>query len=183
MAARIVLNEAGERCIELDLDAVAKHLLCDACDQLLVDAVTLTECAHTFCEACVLSKLEAHEIGQVCPKCRTPVTWDQLKPDFNIRSLMGKLFRPAPVQTAESKQSLHLLRANSPNPALVVSLLGTTTVRRVKRYVGKRLGATGSKVSMRCQGQLLDGNDTVQAVRTRLWRNPSREMDWTFDVE
>ncbi|KAH9254749.1 hypothetical protein BASA81_007300 [Batrachochytrium salamandrivorans] len=92
MATRIVEDQAGERCIEVDLDAVAKHLMCDTCNRLLVDAMTLTECAHTFCEACILLKIKQHGIGQVCPKCHTPVTWDQLKPDCNIRSLMDKLF-------------------------------------------------------------------------------------------
>ncbi|KAH9262608.1 hypothetical protein BASA82_000356 [Batrachochytrium salamandrivorans] len=59
MATRIVEDQAGERCIEVDLDAVAKHLMCDTCNRLLVDAMTLTECAHTFCEACILLKNQA----------------------------------------------------------------------------------------------------------------------------
>lgn len=47
--------------------ALAAALACDACAGVLIDPVTATACAHTFCRACINGWLDGG--GRACPGC------------------------------------------------------------------------------------------------------------------
>nr|CAB3264701.1 polycomb group RING finger protein 3 [Phallusia mammillata] len=59
--------------MELQLDRTVKlrelneHITCLICGGYLIDATTITECLHTFCRSCLVSRIEEEKHN--CPKC------------------------------------------------------------------------------------------------------------------
>lgn len=86
--------------MEIDLDRISVYFTCALCNEFFRNAVTLTECVHSFCEKCVMDYLDA--VSASCPTCQTAVIYTQVKPDTSIRSLLNKFFGDELVATNSS---------------------------------------------------------------------------------
>uniref|UniRef100_A0A915PBC3 RING-type domain-containing protein n=1 Tax=Setaria digitata TaxID=48799 RepID=A0A915PBC3_9BILA len=66
----VVLHLMQTDCFMKDIHGadLNENLCCSLCKSYLIDAVTLTECLHSYCRACLLGNIEKDEVYH-CTKC------------------------------------------------------------------------------------------------------------------
>ncbi|EPZ32088.1 hypothetical protein ROZALSC1DRAFT_31028 [Rozella allomycis CSF55] len=72
-------------------DELRKILDCPLCHKLCSQAMTITDCMHTFCKSCILNYVKKNH---KCPECKLKIdaaTISNIKPDYQIQSLIKKI--------------------------------------------------------------------------------------------
>jgi len=81
-----------EKTMIVQLKDLNCNLVCPLCAGYLIDATTITECAHTFCKSCIVKHLQ---MSYLCPQCETKVHETQpllrLKSDRVMQEIVYKL--------------------------------------------------------------------------------------------
>ncbi|XP_046850786.1 polycomb group RING finger protein 1-like [Xenia sp. Carnegie-2017] len=71
------------------------HITCPVCQGYLVDAITITECLHSFCRGCIVKHFERVRCNYKCPLCHELVhktnPWYNLKTDCVLQDIVNKL--------------------------------------------------------------------------------------------
>ncbi|QDZ17787.1 RING-type domain-containing protein [Chloropicon primus] len=86
----------GEAGCDERRELIKIRLTCPLCKEPYKEATTITECIHTFCRACLDSKLQIGKDNE-CPTCRTPLGADpyqknQIRFDAVLNDIVTKLF-------------------------------------------------------------------------------------------
>ena len=69
-----------------------EHLICSLCMGYLRDAMTVTECLHTFCKSCIHQHFADH---LTCPTCEVnlgPVAQEKIRSDRAMQNIVDKVF-------------------------------------------------------------------------------------------
>mmetsp|Transcript_73640 Transcript_73640/g.119530 ORF Transcript_73640/g.119530 Transcript_73640/m.119530 type:complete len:251 (-) Transcript_73640:381-1133(-) len=69
-----------------------EHLICSLCMGYLRDAMTVTECLHTFCKPCIHQHFAEH---LTCPTCEVhlgPVPSEKIRSDRAMQNIVDKVF-------------------------------------------------------------------------------------------
>ncbi|CAG0907004.1 unnamed protein product [Cyprideis torosa] len=70
------------------VDPIPKSMKCSICFKLMLDALLLPSCGHTFCGPCARDCAERQ--GK-CPLCMQPSSPDSLRPNHALRHVVGEL--------------------------------------------------------------------------------------------
>ena len=76
---------------------IKNALTCHLCQDLFIEATTITECLHTFCRACIIPKIKVGTNANTCPYCGIPIAPDpftckQIIFDRTLDDIVTKLF-------------------------------------------------------------------------------------------
>uniref|UniRef100_A0ACD5WBM8 Uncharacterized protein n=1 Tax=Avena sativa TaxID=4498 RepID=A0ACD5WBM8_AVESA len=121
-------------------DALAASLTCPLCHDLFREASSFVECLHTFCQECIMKKIDNEDIDS-CPVCQIDLgiaPEEKLRPDHNLQSIRNKVFplktevdaSKIPTSTSPAKKkerSLSSLVVETPKIATQTSLTGQRT--------------------------------------------------------
>ena len=55
--------------IKCDLGRLRRSLKCESCSKVLSNALTITECLHSFCAPCINEEVRDNGTTNKCPKC------------------------------------------------------------------------------------------------------------------
>ena len=81
--------------LKVDLSKLKKHITCSLCSGIYRNPITINECMHTFCKACLFKEFFNKPNNTVCPKCNINLggkPWDSFIVDNSINSLINILF-------------------------------------------------------------------------------------------
>ncbi|KAF2875266.1 hypothetical protein BDV95DRAFT_591978 [Massariosphaeria phaeospora] len=165
----------GERAgaIQLDLE---KELTCSICTDLLFQPLTLLDCLHTFCGACLKewfafqasTATSAHPY--TCPSCRASVRSTQR--NATTTTLLD-MFLKANPEKGKNKQEMDLARERYKPGDTVLPKLRKRDEPAAEE--DRRLMEEVQQLSLRELGIPSDSNNTLEPPRERRRRSRSRE--------
>ncbi|KAK9821239.1 hypothetical protein WJX81_007275 [Elliptochloris bilobata] len=158
--------------------AVAACLACDLCGGMLDNPVTVPECMHSFCRACIDAALSeaSRSAGAQCPACAEvgeatmlgvrPYADRRLQPDVVLAELARKLF---PVADRRRDDAFRLARARRTE---FEGGLPGNIAPALARYVAEQLGLPQAEaVELACGRNVLPGvatlGETLDALRAQ----------------
>eukprot|EP01012_Entosiphon_sulcatum_P008490 TRINITY_DN14622_c0_g1_i1.p1 TRINITY_DN14622_c0_g1~~TRINITY_DN14622_c0_g1_i1.p1 ORF type:complete len:741 (-),score=68.60 TRINITY_DN14622_c0_g1_i1:5-2227(-) len=77
------------RSVELYVSPPPPSLLCGIGKGVLVEAVSLQPCGHSFCSKCLSDRMRG--AAAACPVCAAPIQPDSIQPNTNAREAAGQL--------------------------------------------------------------------------------------------
>ncbi|XP_073526235.1 uncharacterized protein [Phyllobates terribilis] len=146
-------------------------MTCPICDNLLLEATTISICLHTFCRNCIYEKLSDDDYD-TCPVCDislgcNPV--DKLRPDHNLQDIRAKIFPMKRKHVSVSppakrkERSLSSLVVNTPK----VSVHAGVPERNKRAF---RRKSSSTRESSSSHEDLADDN-VVESSSNKMLRN------------
>ncbi|TVU44571.1 hypothetical protein EJB05_04016 [Eragrostis curvula] len=174
--------------------ALAACLTCPLCSRLLRDAVTITECLHTFCRKCISEEFINKAICR-CPTCSIDLgcaPLEKLRVDHSLQYVRSKVFpsKRQKIEAAEvtppftspikrKEKSLSSLTIHAPQ----VSLQKCMTKRRTKASCLHNLSShstfRGSNVTKKVRGWRPLSSHFRAAKNKRSLRSNSEDVNKT----
>jgi hypothetical protein len=66
----MTVENPGAAEVEVDMATLKASLACPLCDDMYRFPVTVMECLHTFCHACIVKVVQPGKPSNACPKCQ-----------------------------------------------------------------------------------------------------------------
>jgi hypothetical protein len=105
--------------LKIDLDKLKKYITCPLCDGIFRTPITINECMHTFCKACLFKEIYNNPNSCKCPKCFTNLGGKPMESfifDNSINSLINIIFPEYEVIDKENTEKMYEVFRNAKTP-------------------------------------------------------------------
>jgi len=124
-----------ESTITMPIRILNKDLTCPICLNIIHNTLTVMQCLHRFCNACILKSLRMGK--KECPTCRIPCSSKRnLRPDPNFDGLIKVLYPN--LEKYEQQEENMLQQINNEYVAKVVAASVEEGMKRQKKQAKRR---------------------------------------------